>query len=119
MFRVVVVDDNDMIRLSLNTLLQTCEEVEVIAEAADGREAFKMCCSLKPDVVIMDLVMPHMDGVAATRAILDCHPTARIIILTSTVESDLIEAALEAGAKQWLAKGTQITEIIDAVLEVA
>ncbi|MFP4345545.1 MAG: response regulator [Anaerolineales bacterium] len=113
--RVMIVDDHDMIRSGLSVFIEAFEDLELVAEARDGKTALQLCDRLSPDVVLMDLIMPHMDGVATTRAIREAYPQVQVLALTSFTEKQLVEAALEAGAIGYLLKDVSIDELADAV----
>lgn len=113
--RVMIVDDHDMIRSGLSVFIEAFEDLELVAEARDGQTALQLCERLNPDVILMDLIMPHMDGVATTRAIREAHPEVQVLALTSFTEKQLVEAALEAGAIGYLLKDVSIDELADAV----
>ena len=115
---VLVVDDHAVLRLGLVTLLRTDEQVEAVCEAEDGEEAVRKALKLKPDVVIMDLMMPGLDGVAATERIVSQLPDAHVLILTSYGAAD-IERALTAGAIGVVLKGSSGDELLTAVRTVA
>ncbi|MBR2838282.1 MAG: response regulator transcription factor [Kiritimatiellae bacterium] len=117
--RILVVDDHAIARLGLLSLLETEEGLAVVGQAEDGESAIVQAEELKPDVVIMDLVMPGMDGVSATRAISARLPQTKILVLTTFGGSDDIAHALEAGATGALMKNTEINELIDAIRSVA
>ncbi|MBI5669303.1 MAG: response regulator transcription factor [Chloroflexi bacterium] len=113
--RVMVVDDQDMVRLSLGVFLQTQEDMQLVAEASSGSEALHLCAVVCPDVVLVDLVMPEMDGATLIRRLRRHHPTTRCIVLTSTVEAPLIQAAQAAGAVDCVYKTASIDTIADAI----
>lgn len=113
--RVMLVDDHDMVRRGLATFLQVNADLELVGEARDGAEAMAVCKRVKPDVILMDLVMPEMDGAEATRAILKNWPDVKIIALTSFQEKDLIHEALRAGATGYLLKNVTVDELAAAV----
>lgn len=113
--RVMLVDDHDMVRRGLATFLQVNSDLELVGEARDGAEALAVCNRVKPDVILMDLVMPEMDGAEATRAILQNWPDIKIIALTSFQEKDLIHEALQAGATGYLLKNVTVDELAAAV----
>ncbi len=113
--RVMVVDDHDVVREGLSGFLRAMSDVELVGEASDGEEAILRYNQLKPDVVLMDLKMPRMDGVQATAQICAKHPTAHIIILTSFGDDDLVQDALKAGATSYLLKNTGITDLAAAI----
>lgn len=113
--RVMLVDDNEMVRMGLAVFLETCEDMELVAEADNGDTAVSLCKEHQPDVVLMDLIMPVMDGVAATTAIRRQYPQTQVVVLTSTIEHSIIDAALHAGAAGFIRKSATIDEIADAV----
>jgi Response regulator containing a CheY-like receiver domain and an HTH DNA-binding domain len=113
--KVMIVDDHKVVRSGLGAFLQVYDDFDLIGEAASGKEAIEKCCMLDPDVVLMDLVMPEMDGAAATRAIRDKNPDIQVIILTSFKEDNLIEDALQAGAIGYLLKNVSADELADAI----
>ncbi len=113
--RVMVVDDYDMVRSGLAVFVETFDDMVLVGEASDGAEAINLCAELQPHVVLMDLVMPNMDGVAATRAIRQAHPEIQVIALTSFSERDLVQGALQAGALGYLLKNASIDELAEAV----
>ena len=116
--RVLVVDDHVIVRNGLAQLLATTEEFELVGAAGDGREALELLPTLQPDVVLMDLSMPGMDGVEATQRISAAHPGVKIVILSSFSEHQRVLAALDAGAEGYVLKHAdpeQILAAIDAV----
>ena len=117
--RVMVVDDHAIARVGLVSLLETEEGIEVVGQCEDGEAALADALRLKPDVVVMDLMMPKKDGVAATREICAQLPDTRVLILTTFGASDDIAHALEAGATGALMKNTGISELIEAIRAVA
>lgn len=118
--RVMLVDDHEQVRLALRMALEMFDDVlEVVGEAPNGKEAIALCRTLRPHVILMDLVMPEMNGVTATEIIHQTYPQIKIIVLTSTVEVDLLESALDAGAEQYLLKNVRIEELVNAIRMVA
>jgi NarL family two-component system response regulator LiaR len=113
--RVLIVDDHDMLREGLATFLQAFSDMEQVGEAANGAEAVARCRELSPDVVLMDLVMPEMDGVAAIRAIHAAQPRTAIIALSSFGEERLVRAALAAGARSYLLKNVSADSLAEAI----
>jgi NarL family two-component system response regulator LiaR len=113
--RVMVVDDHAVVRSGLRFFLLSCDDIELVAEAASGQEAIDLCQQTSPDVVLMDMVMPGTDGVDATKAILERHPQTKIIALTSFQEGDLVQRALQAGAIGYLLKDVPIDELAAAI----
>lgn len=115
MIRVLIVDDHPMMRAGLAQLLATTDDIEVVGTAVDGEEAVALDTELAPDVVMMDISMPGVDGVEATRRIVSARPDARVVMLTSFAEHDRVLAALDAGAVGYLLKDADPTELIRAV----
>lgn len=116
--RVLIVDDHEMVRLGVRTYLLTEPDVEVVGEVASGELAAAKAAELAPDVVLMDLVMPGMDGVAATREVLARVPGTKVLVLTSFLEDDKVLPALEAGAKGYLLKTVLGDELAKAIRRV-
>jgi NarL family two-component system response regulator LiaR len=113
--RVLLVDDHTMVRRGLATFLKIYDDLALAGEAADGKEALDLCEKTKPDVVLMDLVMPGMDGVAATRAIRARFPDVQVLALTSFKENERIRNVLEAGAIGYLLKDITADDLADAI----
>jgi len=113
--KVMIVDDHPIVRSGLATMLQAFDDLELVAEASSGSTALAKCQEVTPDVILMDMVMPEMDGLETTRAILEQHPTVKIIILTSFSEKDMVQDALEAGATSYLLKDAPIDELADTI----
>jgi DNA-binding NarL/FixJ family response regulator len=116
--RVLIADDHPVVRAGLALMLKYEVDMEPIAQAANGREAAEMYAELRPDVVLMDLRMPEMDGVEAIEAIRSRHPQARIILLTTYETDEGIFRALRAGARAYLVKDAPCEEILDTVRAV-
>jgi DNA-binding NarL/FixJ family response regulator len=117
--RVLVVDDHDLFRTGLATLLGAQPDIEVVAQASGGRMGVRLAAELRPDVVLMDLRMPDLEGPEATREILRLRPATRIVALTVVTEDSAVAAALEAGACGFLAKDTPIDSVAFAVRAAA
>ncbi|HFU4086148.1 TPA: response regulator [Streptococcus suis] len=117
--RVMLIDDHEMVRLGLKSYLNLQPDVEVVAEAGDGEEGLTKALDVKPDVVVMDLVMPKMTGVEATLALLKEWPQAQIVILTSYLDNEKIYPVLEAGARGYMLKTSSADEILSAIRKVA
>ncbi|MBL7065247.1 MAG: response regulator transcription factor [Anaerolineae bacterium] len=111
----MLVDDHAVVRSGLSAFLLAFDDLELVAEAGGGEEAVRLCEQFQPDVVLMDLVMPGMDGAAATRAIRERCPQIQIIALTSFKEKELVQGALEAGAIGYLLKNVTAGELADAI----
>ena len=117
--RVLIADDHSVVRMGLASLLGTAKNVEVVGEAFNGDEAVRKALKLRPDVVVMDLVMPRKDGVAATEEILVAAPETKVLILTTFGTSDDIARALKAGATGAIMKSATNRELLAAVQSVA
>jgi len=113
--RVMLVDDHTMVRRGLATFLKVYDDLKLVGEAESGAAAIQLCGEILPDVVLMDMVMPDMDGAAATRAIRQKYPQVQVIALTSFKEGDLIKTALEAGAIAYLLKDVSANELVRAI----
>jgi NarL family two-component system response regulator LiaR len=113
--RVLLVDDHTMVRRGLAAFLQVYDDLELAGEAAGGDEAIELCRHLRPDVVLMDMVMPDIDGVTATRAIRRRFPAIQVIGLTSFKEEGLVKSALQAGAIGYLLKDVSADELARAI----
>ncbi len=119
MTTVLLVDDHPLVRAGLNTLISTTDDLEIIGEAASGEQAVSMAGDRQPDVVLMDLSMPGMGGVEATRQILDAHPQIRVVVLTSFADQDRVGEALAAGAVGYLLKDCDPREVLAAIRSAA
>ena len=119
MIRVLIVDDHALIRRGLSDLLGAAEGIDVVGAIDDGFHAAAVVTELEPDIVLMDLSMPGLDGIEATRAVLQVRPTAKVIMLTSFSENARILAALEAGAVGYLLKDTEPEDVIRALRDAA
>jgi RNA polymerase sigma factor (sigma-70 family) len=117
--RVVIADDDDLMRAGLKAVLSSDETVDVVGEASDGRAALDEVRARRPDVVLMDVRMPNLDGVAATRELVTMSPEAKVVILTTFEQDDYIFGALNAGASGFLLKRTSPEELITAIHTVA
>ena len=113
--RVMVVDDHDMVRRGLAAFLRTKPDLELVGEADDGQQALDVCEQVEPDVILMDLVMPEMDGTTATRAIRERWPQVQVIALTSFQEKKLVQEALRAGAISYLLKNVSVDDLAEAI----
>ena len=117
--RVLVVDDDKLMRAGLRAVFSSDDQIEVVGEAGDGRAAIDSAKRLAPDVILMDVRMPEMDGITATREVLRESPEARVVIVTTFEEDDYVFGALAAGASGFLLKRTGPEELIDAIKTVA
>jgi NarL family two-component system response regulator LiaR len=113
--RVMLVDDHAMVRRGLATFLKVFDDLELAGEAASGEAAIELCARILPDVVLMDMVMPGMDGATATRNIRQQFPTVQVIVLTSFEEEELVHSALQAGAIGYLLKDVSAGALAQAI----
>jgi DNA-binding NarL/FixJ family response regulator len=113
--RLVIAEDHPLVRAGLRSMLAGEPDLEIVGEAATGQQAVEPCCSLHPDLVLMDLRMPEMDGLTATRVIEQQCPTTRVLILTISEERDLISEARQAGAAGYLLKDASQPEVVTAI----
>jgi DNA-binding NarL/FixJ family response regulator len=119
MIRVLIVDDHAVVRSGLHFFLSTTDDIGVVGEAADGEQALRMCAQLHPQVVLMDMLMPQMDGFAAMQEIRKQYPDIRVIALTSFLDGEFVQRALQAGASGYLLKDIQARELADAIRAAA
>lgn len=119
MIRVLIVDDHAVVRQGLSILLETRPDIQVVGEAADGESAVLQARSLTPDVILLDLIMPGLDGVATLRKLRQAGVKARVLVLTSSVEDQLIKQALQEGADGYLLKASRMNEVLGAIERVA
>jgi NarL family two-component system response regulator LiaR len=115
MIRVVFVDDHEMVRIGVSSYLSAQPDIEVVGEADDGKKGVELALLLRPDIILMDLVMKEMDGIEATRQIIEQWPEAKIIIVTSFLDDEKVYPALEAGATSYMLKTSKAGEIANAV----
>jgi NarL family two-component system response regulator LiaR len=116
--RVLIVDDHAIVRKGIRALLAEIEDIAVVGEARDGQEAMTQAEALSPDVILMDLVMPHMDGIEATRQITTRQAEARILVLTSFAADDKVFPAIKAGALGYLLKDSEPADLVQAIQQV-
>lgn len=116
--RVLIVDDHHIVRRGLVFFLRTQKELEIVGEAANGKEAVELAKLLKPDIILMDLVMPEMDGIQATKIIKQTHPNIKIMMLTSFSDQDHVIPALEAGASGFQLKDIQPDELVTSIKKI-
>lgn len=119
MIKCLIVDDQKLFREGLSTLLSVWEDIEIIGEANNGLEAIEKTAALSPDVILMDLRMPELGGVAATKHIVEAHPASRIIVLTTFDDDDSIFDALRAGAAGYLLKDVSSDKLVEAIRTTA
>jgi DNA-binding NarL/FixJ family response regulator len=117
--RVLLVDDDDLMRAGLRSVLSSDETIEVVGEAGDGRVGLSQIRDLRPDLVLMDIRMPELDGISATREVLAAEPNLKVVVLTTFEQDDYIFEALSAGASGFLLKRTKPEELIAAIHTVA
>src|SRR5512138_1299499 len=117
--KVLIADDHTVVRDGLRALLEVNPEVAVVGDASDGRQAVSQAFALCPDVVIMDISMPELNGIEATRQMLERSPQLKVIILSILGTSEHVFRALQAGARGYLLKESAGREVVEAVLEVA
>lgn len=115
--RVMIVDDHGMVRRGLATILRVKADLELVGEASNGQEALQVCGQARPDVVLMDLVMPEMSGAEATRLVREQYPQVQVIALTSFQEKELVREALQAGAISYLLKNVSAEDLAAAIRE--
>ncbi|HDR7792510.1 TPA: response regulator transcription factor [Bacillus luti] len=115
MIKVLLVDDHEMVRMGVSAYLSTQPDIEVVGEAENGRKGSELALQLRPDIILMDLVMDDMDGVEATRAIIQEWPEAKIVVVTSFLDDEKLYPVIEAGATSYLLKTSRASDIADAV----
>ncbi len=113
--RVMIVDDHELVRSGLQSILRLCDDIDLVAQVGSGADAVASCAAAAPDVVLMDLLMPGMSGVAATKEILRGHPQTKVLALTSFSDESLIEDALRAGAIGYLLKNITGEQLAGAI----
>ena len=118
MIRVLIADDHPLVREGLRSFLSTIEDIDVVGEAVDGDQAVALATDLEPDVVVMDLAMPNVDGIEATRRITQANASIRVIALTSFATDDKVFPAIQAGAAGYLLKETEPSELAEAIRKV-
>lgn len=113
--RIMIVDDQPVVRSGLGAFLSIHDDLELVGEASDGARALSLCAKVNPDVILMDLVMPNMDGAEATARIRHNFPNIQVLVLTSFKEDELVQKALEAGAIGYLLKNISSDELVKAI----
>ena len=116
--RVLIVDDQTLFRMGLARLLEEDSRVEVVGQAVDGREAVKQAAKLKPDVILMDLKMPNLDGIEATRQIIEADPAVKVVVLTTFETDSQVIQALKAGASGYVLKDSSAQAIVSSIVAV-
>jgi NarL family two-component system response regulator LiaR len=117
--RLVVVDDHVVVRSGLSAILLAFDDLKLVGEAGNGEEGVRLCRQIQPDVVLMDLVMPGMDGITATKSIRESCPKTQVIALTSFVEDERVQAVLKAGAIGYLMKNVSAQDLVVAIRDAA
>lgn len=117
--RIMVVDDQDVVRRGLSLFFDAFDDLELVAEAANGVQAVQLCDEIKPDVVLMDLMMPEMDGITATRIIRQKHPDIQVIALTSVQDDGSVRQMLDAGALGYLLKNASVDELANTIISAS
>lgn len=115
MIRILLADDHEMVRIGVSAYLQTQPDMEVVDEAVNGKEAVEKALALRPDIILMDMVMPEMNGAEATAEIIKQWPEAKIVIVTSFLDDDKVYPALEAGAISYILKTSNAKRIAEAI----
>ncbi len=113
--RVLTVDDHEILRSGIKFSLLAFHDLDLVGEAHSGEEALRLCDEVQPDVVLMDMLMPEMNGVEATHAIRSQHPEVQVVVLTSFYDKDLVQRAMRAGAVGYLVKGVSADELAQAI----
>ena len=113
--KVIIADDHAVLRDGIKYFCMTTSDIELVGEAANGEDALKLCHELQPDVALIDLMMPEIDGIATTRMIREQYPDVKILILTSFSTQDLVHQAIEAGANSYILKDASTEEIINSI----
>lgn len=119
MINVLIVDDHEMVRLGISTYLGVQDDIHVVDQAVNGKEGVEKALALRPNAILMDLVMPEMDGIEATKTILKAWPEAKIIILTSFIDDEKVYPAIEAGAASYILKTSTAEEIANTIRKTA
>ena len=117
--RVVIADDHDIVRRGLSVFLSGFDDLLLVGEAGTGRDAIRVCAEVQPDVILMDMMLPDMDGVAVTRAIRSQQPQVQVVMLTSSKDEALVQAALQAGAIGYMLKNISVLEMATTIRAAA
>lgn len=115
MIKVVLIDDHEMVRMGVSTYLSTQNDIEVVGQASNGKEGIELVLNTRPDIILMDLVMEVMDGIEATKQIIEKWPDANIIIVTSFIDDENVYPAIDAGAKSYMLKTSRASDIANAI----
>lgn len=113
--RVMIVDDHDIVRRGLSTFLNGYDDLVLVGEAANGQDALRVCGEVKPQVILMDMMLPDLDGVTLTRSIRSLYPDTQVVMLTSSKDGDLVQAALQAGAIGYMLKNISVKEMAETI----
>ena len=113
--KVMIVDDHPVVRNGIALFLETCDDIDCVGQVDSGRKAVRLCEELRPDVILMDVVMPDMDGIETTRAVREAYPDIQVIALTSFENEESVPAMIDAGAISYLLKNVAVDEIADAI----
>ena len=113
--RLMIVDDHSAVRSGLALMISAFDDLELVAEAVNGKDAIRLCGEVNPDVVLMDLVMPEMDGIDATEVISRDYPHVKVIALTSFEDEELMNRAMKAGVVSYLSKTCLVDELVDVI----
>lgn len=113
--RVMIVDDHDIVRRGLSTFLNGYDDLLLVGEAANGQDALRVCGEVKPQVILMDMMLPDLDGVTLTRSIRSLYPDTQVVMLTSSKDGDLVQAALQAGAIGYMLKNISVKEMAETI----
>lgn len=116
--RVLLVDDNEMVRFAMRIALTIYDDIELVGEAGDGQQAISLCEQLQPDVILMDMIMPVMNGIMAAHVIRKRYPDICILILSSSVDNALIDAVHQAGVQGYLFKDSKVAAIVETIRKV-
>jgi DNA-binding NarL/FixJ family response regulator len=119
MLDVLVVDDHEVIRFGLTTLLSSTPDMRVVGTAANGHDAVELARRLRPDVIVMDLSMPEMDGISATELVLRASPSTRVLVVSVFSHPDVVDAAIDAGAHGYLDKSMAADQVVDGIRVIA
>ena len=117
--RIMIVDDQDLVRRGLSLFFEAFDDLKLVAEASNGVQAVELCDEILPDVILMDLMMPEMDGIAATRIIRQRHPNIQVIALTSVQDDSSVRQMLDAGALGYLLKNASVDELANTIISAS